>query len=64
MDRLSGPTSVLSYLTTFSNSLWPNGVRRPPSTPRTEEQKRQTKEDVAKKLPSLIPGMCAIVYEF
>lgn len=36
--------------------MWPNGQRRPPSVPRTEEQKLKTKEDAYLKLSALMPG--------
>lgn len=55
-SSLISPPSILKYLNSFSNTLWPGGVKREPSVPRTEEQKRRTKADANKKLASLMPG--------
>ena len=47
---------VLQYLGVFQNNLWPGGKLKPPSVPRTAEEKAQTKEAAHRKLSTLMPG--------
>lgn len=47
---------VLTYLGGFQNTLWPGGVLKKPSPPRTVEEKVETKEAAHRKLSTLMPG--------
>lgn len=44
------------HLTSLQDSMWPGGVRRPSSTPRSEAEKAETKIAASRKLGLLIPG--------
>ncbi|KAG8875090.1 Intermediate filament protein [Tulasnella sp. 331] len=50
---------MLQYITSFRDSLWPNGSIKPPSPPRTAEEKIKTREDANKKLSALMPDLAA-----
>ncbi|KZV88000.1 hypothetical protein EXIGLDRAFT_651692 [Exidia glandulosa HHB12029] len=50
---------VLGYLNTFQNNLWPGGVLKPPSIPRSAEEKAETKEAAHRKLSTLMPDIAA-----
>ena len=47
---------VLSYMGLFKDSLWPNGRLKPPSAPRTSEERAQTRDEANRKLSMLLPG--------
>lgn len=47
---------VLGYLNILQSNLWPGGVLKPPSVPRTAEEKAETKEAAHRKLSTLMPG--------
>jgi len=46
-------------LLSFQEMLFPDGERRPPSEPRTEAEKHETKIGASKKLGMLIPDVAA-----
>lgn len=56
LKSAAGTTQIMGILRTFRDSLWPGGKLRPPSVPRTAEEKLQTRDDANRKLSSLIPG--------
>lgn len=47
---------LLAFLTAFRDGLWPGGKLKPPSVPRTPEEKLQTRDEANRKLSALIPG--------
>lgn len=51
---------LLRFLNIFRDSLWSNGRLKPPTLPRTVEEKAHTKEEANRKLSALIPGMVHI----
>lgn len=58
-DTLRGvaePDSLEKLLSTFADTLFPGGERRPPSEDRTEDEKYATRLRASKKLALLIPG--------
>ena len=55
------PAKLLSYLTTLRDNLWPQGKLKPPSVPRTAEEKLRTKDEANRKLSSLVPGKRHII---
>ncbi|CDZ96581.1 Intermediate filament-like protein, sorting nexins, and related proteins containing PX (PhoX) domain(s) [Phaffia rhodozyma] len=59
VKKLTGASSILTYLQTLQESMWPNGGSRPVSVPRTEEEKNHTKEEARKKLSSLLPDVAS-----
>lgn len=48
---------LLRFLNIFRDSLWPNGRLKPPTPPRTAEEKAHTREEANRKLSTLIPGI-------
>ncbi|EJD54877.1 hypothetical protein AURDEDRAFT_51264 [Auricularia subglabra TFB-10046 SS5] len=50
---------VMGYLSAFQSNLWPGGVLKPPSVPRTADEKAQTKEAAHRKLSTLMPDIAA-----
>lgn len=48
--------AVEGYLAAFQNAMWPDGNRRPPSAPRTKQEKSRTKAKVELKFETLVPG--------
>jgi len=50
---------LIKYLSTFKNILWPGGKLKPPSAPRTAEEKARTKEEANAKLSALMPDLAA-----
>ena len=56
MKNAMSADSVERSLAGFQEVLWPGGERRPPTTPRTEEEKMETKQRASRKLALLIPG--------
>ncbi|WVQ70915.1 hypothetical protein IAR50_000440 [Cryptococcus sp. DSM 104548] len=61
-EALRSVTSLSSLgkgLSALQDALFPSGLRRPPSTPRTEEEKSETRNKAGKKLGLVIPEMMA-----
>ncbi|KAF9531921.1 PhoX domain-containing protein [Crepidotus variabilis] len=56
---LLGPLKLLSYLGAFRDTLWPGGRLKPPSTPRSADEKLKTRDDANRKLSSLVPDLAA-----
>jgi sorting nexin-25 len=52
---------ILSFIKIFRDELWPGGKLKPPSVPRTSEEKFRSKEEANRKLSSLVPGMFMIL---
>ncbi|EPQ60454.1 hypothetical protein GLOTRDRAFT_31340 [Gloeophyllum trabeum ATCC 11539] len=50
---------LLSFVTAFRDGLWPGGQLKPPSTPRTAEEKAKTRDEANRKLSALIPDLAA-----
>ncbi|GFZ43633.1 hypothetical protein JCM24511_01353 [Saitozyma sp. JCM 24511] len=59
LRNVVAPDSIERALSGFQESLWPGGVRRLPSTPRTAEEMSETKLRASKKLALLIPDVAA-----
>ena len=53
---LLAPPKLLSYLNILRDNLWPQGKLKPPSVPRTAEEKLRTRDEANRKLSSLVPG--------
>lgn len=53
------PPSITAYITAFKGSLWPNGVLKEPTPPRTRAEKDALRENANSKLASLIPELAA-----
>ncbi|SPO26362.1 uncharacterized protein UTRI_03951 [Ustilago trichophora] len=53
------PPAVTGYITAFKSSLWPNGVLKEPTPPRTPAEKDTLRENANSKLASLIPELAA-----
>ena len=53
------PPSIAGYVTAFKGSLWPNGVLKEPTPPRTRAEKDALRENANSKLASLIPELAA-----
>ncbi|EMD32662.1 RGS domain protein [Gelatoporia subvermispora B] len=50
---------VLSYMNIFKDGLWPGGQLKPPSPPRTAEEKLHTRDEANRKLSALMPDLAA-----
>ncbi|KAF5385030.1 hypothetical protein D9615_001235 [Tricholomella constricta] len=50
---------VLSFMKIFRDGLWPGGKLKPPSTPRSFEEKLHTRDEANRKLSSLVPDLAA-----
>ncbi|OSD03327.1 hypothetical protein PYCCODRAFT_1434745 [Trametes coccinea BRFM310] len=50
---------LMMYINTFRDSLWPGGSLKPPSTPRTVEEKLHTRDEANRKLSALMPDLVA-----
>ena len=48
--------SIDGLLGSFQEIMWPGGQRRPPSEPRSEAEKLDTRNRASQKLALLIPG--------
>lgn len=55
----SSEHGVDKVLRVFQDTMWPGGVRRPPSTPRTEQEKHETRVGASRKLALLMPDVAA-----
>lgn len=53
------PPSIAGYISAFKASLWPNGVLKEPTPPRTRAEKDALRENANSKLASLIPELAA-----
>ncbi|KAI3475140.1 hypothetical protein L1887_63501 [Cichorium endivia] len=53
------PPSLTNYVATFKASLWPKGVLKEPTPPRTAAEKDALRENANSKLASLIPELAA-----
>lgn len=56
MKSLTDESHFLTYINTLKDSLWPRGQLRPPSAPRTTEEKARTHDEASRKLSILLPG--------
>ncbi|CEL56796.1 Sorting nexin-12 OS=Schizosaccharomyces pombe (strain 972 / ATCC 24843) GN=snx12 PE=3 SV=1 [Rhizoctonia solani AG-1 IB] len=52
-------SQILGYITTFRNTLWPEGKLKPASVPRTDQEKVQTREQAHSKLSAIMPDLAA-----
>ncbi|CAK5280644.1 unnamed protein product [Mycena citricolor] len=50
---------VMVFVNLFRNGLWPGGKLKPPSIPRTAEEKLRTRDEANRKLSSLVPDLAA-----
>lgn len=48
---------MLSFIKIFRDGLWPGGKLKPPTPPRTLDEKLRTRDEANRKLSSLVPGM-------
>lgn len=53
---LLAPSKLTYYLNIFRDNLWPGGIAKPPSVPRTTDEKLKTRDEANRKLSSLVPG--------
>ena len=53
------PPSITGYITAFKANLWPNGMLKEPTPPRTIAEKDALRENANSKLASLIPELAA-----
>jgi sorting nexin-25 len=53
-------THLMQYVGLFRQALWPGGNLKPPSIPRTLDEKSRTREDANRKLTTLMPGMLTV----
>lgn len=57
--HLTEPESVDRLLGSFQNSMWPGGVRRESTPPRTVEEKHDTRVSAGRKVTALMPDVAA-----
>ncbi|KAF7307170.1 hypothetical protein MIND_00510600 [Mycena indigotica] len=50
---------VMNLVNAFRNGLWPGGKLKPPSVPRTVDEKIKTRDEANRKLSSLVPDLAA-----
>ncbi|KAJ7651648.1 PhoX domain-containing protein [Mycena polygramma] len=50
---------LMVFVNLFRNGLWPGGKLKPPSVPRTADEKLRTRDDANRKLSSLVPDLAA-----
>ncbi|KAI0072221.1 PhoX domain-containing protein [Panus rudis PR-1116 ss-1] len=50
---------LMSYIQIFRDGMWPGGQLKPPSVPRTAEEKLRTRDEANRKLSALIPDLAA-----
>ncbi|KAJ9119074.1 hypothetical protein QFC22_003565 [Naganishia vaughanmartiniae] len=55
-DSALSAQAAEKYIAMIQDTMWPNGERRSPSEPRTEDQKLRTKHSAASKIQALIPS--------
>ena len=49
---------LVDYIGKFKDGLWPGGQLKPPSSPRTAEERLRTRDEANRKLSALMPGKC------
>ncbi|KZT73343.1 PhoX domain-containing protein [Daedalea quercina L-15889] len=50
---------LVDYISKFKDGLWPGGQLKPPSVPRTAEEKVRTRDEANRKLSALMPDLVA-----
>ncbi|KAJ6520120.1 PhoX domain-containing protein [Mycena sanguinolenta] len=50
---------IMVVVNLFRNGLWPGGKLKPPSVPRTPDEKLRTRDEANRKLSSLVPDLAA-----
>ncbi|TBU49259.1 PhoX domain-containing protein [Dichomitus squalens] len=50
---------LMTYINVFKDGLWPGGNLKPPSVPRTVEEKLHTRDEANRKLSALMPDLAA-----
>ncbi|KAF7303221.1 hypothetical protein MKEN_01285900 [Mycena kentingensis (nom. inval.)] len=50
---------IMPLVNVFRNGLWPGGKLKPPSVPRTADEKVKTRDEANRKLSSLVPDLAA-----
>ncbi|KAJ6621064.1 PXA domain-containing protein [Mycena sp. CBHHK59/15] len=50
---------IMVFVNLFRNGLWPGGKLKPPSMPRTADEKLRTRDEANRKLSSLVPDLAA-----
>ncbi|KAH9932024.1 PhoX domain-containing protein [Epithele typhae] len=50
---------LMTFINAFKDGLWPGGKLKPPSVPRTVEEKLRTRDEANRKLSSLMPDLAA-----
>jgi len=55
------PASLIRYMSMAQEIMWPNGVMKQPSIPRTSIEKAQSRQEATLVLATLIPDMAASV---
>ena len=52
---------LVDYIGKFKDGLWPGGQLKPPSPPRTTEERLRTRDEANRKLSALMPGECPVM---
>ncbi|CAE6417308.1 unnamed protein product [Rhizoctonia solani] len=52
-------SQILGHISTFRDTLWPEGKLKPGSVPRTNQEKVQTREQAHSKLSAIMPDLAA-----
>ncbi|KAI0364061.1 hypothetical protein BV20DRAFT_1030297 [Pilatotrama ljubarskyi] len=50
---------LMMFINTFRENMWPGGNLKPPSVPRTVEEKLHTRDEANRKLSALMPDLAA-----
>ncbi|KAI0800642.1 PhoX domain-containing protein [Fomes fomentarius] len=50
---------LMTFINAFRDGLWPGGSLKPPSLPRTVEEKLHTRDEANRKLSALMPDLAA-----
>ncbi|KAI0360953.1 hypothetical protein OH77DRAFT_1417128 [Trametes cingulata] len=50
---------LMTFINTFRENMWPGGSLKPPSVPRTVEEKLHTRDEANRKLSALMPDLVA-----
>lgn len=53
-------THLMGFINIFREGLWPGGNVKPPSVPRTVEEKLHTRDEANRKLSALMPGVYTV----
>ncbi|KAG8838227.1 Intermediate filament protein [Serendipita sp. 411] len=59
MKSNTDETHLMQYVGIFRKALWPDGNLKPPSVPRSVEEKSNTREEANRKLTTLMPDLAA-----